>query len=290
MAAEQVWTVLRALTWTADRFARAGLASPRLDAELLLAAATSLDRVALYTGFDRPLSAAERTRYRQLVQQRLDGQPVAYLVGKREFFSLELLVDARVLIPRPETEHVVEAALDAIDALGERKAVRVVDVGTGSGAIAIAIKREQPSVRVLATELEPGALEVARKNAARHDVEIEFFEGDLLEPVRACAPFDLVVSNPPYIRTADLTALEAEVRAEPRAALDGGLDGLAILGRLVVQAAPLLAAAGGALVTEIGADQGPAACALVRATGAFAEPRVLRDLAGHDRVLVATRT
>src|SRR5206468_2902574 len=167
-----------------------------------------------YTGHDRPLGQGERARYRELVARRLGGEPVAYLIGRREFWSLSLAVDARVLVPRPETEHVVEQVLRVLPAQGT-----LVDVGTGSGAIALAVRKERPGARVLATEREPGALEVARANAERLALAVEFFAGDLLEPVRTQGPFAVIASNPPYIPTGRLAGLPAEVQAEPRAAL-----------------------------------------------------------------------
>jgi release factor glutamine methyltransferase len=281
---ERIWTVLAALNWTAQRFAQAGLDSSRLEAEVLLAHATGLGRVGLYVAHDRPLDSAERARYRQLVQRRLGGEPVAYLIGRREFWSLDLEVDPRVLIPRRETEHVVEEVLRELPPAGGE--VRLGDVGTGSGAIALAVKRERPDAHVLATDASSAAVELARANAGRLGLEVTFVVGDLVEPLRPFAPLDLIASNPPYIATGKLAGLPVEVRREPTAALDGGPDGLAVLRRLIECAAPLLRSQG-RLVLEIGSDQAKAVVAMVEQASAYQGARVVRDLAGLDRVVVA---
>jgi release factor glutamine methyltransferase len=294
------WTILAALTWTTRRFTEAGLSTPRLDAELLLATATGLDRVGLYTGHDRPLDAAERGRYRELVRRRLQREPVAYLVGCKEFFSLALEVDARVLIPRAETEQVVEQALTALSprgAVSDRETIEegaggrrptVVDVGTGSGAIALAVQRQRPDLRVVATDLSADALDVARQNAERLRLPIELRRGDLLSALGGETAVELIVSNPPYIATAELASLPAEVRFEPAIALDGGSRGLEVITRLAREAADALAP-GGWLILEIGHQQGPAALEVCQRLGAFEPARVTRDLAGLDRVVAARR-
>ncbi len=279
----EIWTILRVLTWTQSRFAERGLATPRLDAELLLAEVLGRDRVGLYTHFDQPLSADELARYRELIKRRLSGEPVAYLIGRREFRSLELRVDARVLIPRPETETLVEVALARL----APDAVRAVDVGTGSGAIALALKSARPSLEVLAVDRSPEAAELARANAAQLSLAIEIFVGDLLAPVAARAPFDLIASNPPYIPSAEIPSLAPEVRREPHLALDGGPDGLAIIRRLI-EAAPPLLAPNGTLALEVGAGQAPAVAALLSKAG-FTAIESTRDLAGIERVVAATR-
>lgn len=276
-----MWTILGVLSWTEKRFAERGIGTPRLDAQVLLAKVLARDRVYLYTHFDQPLGADELAAYRGLIQRRLAGEPVAYLVGKKEFRSLELAVDPRVLVPRPDTETLVDVALELLPAGG-----RVVDVGTGSGAVALAIKKERPDAAVLAVERSPEAAAVARDNAARLGLEVELLEGDLLAPVAARAPLGLVVSNPPYIPSAEIERLAPEVRREPRAALDGGADGLDVVRRLVRESPPLLAP-GGAVAVEVGAGQAPAVVALFAADGRYAPATVTKDLAGVDRVVAA---
>lgn len=278
--ADEPWTILKVLTWTQRRFAERGIGTPRLDAEVLLAHVLGVDRVRLYTHFDQPLEEQELTAYRGLIKRRLAGEPVAYLVGKREFRSLELVVDARVLVPRPDTETVIDVALERLTGA---EAPRVLDVGTGSGAIALALKAARPDAQVVAVERDAGAAEVARGNAARLGLEVEVRTGDLLAPVAGDAPFQLIASNPPYIPTGELPRLPEEVRREPRLALDGGADGLEVIRRLVAEA-PGRLAAGGALVLEVGAGQAPAVADLLRARG-FTDVAVRRDLGGIERVV-----
>ena len=253
----------------------AGCDSPRLDAELLLAEAMGVGRATLIADPGRGLERDEARRFGEWVRRRRDREPVAYVLGSKGFRSLELVVDARVLIPRPETEHVVEAAL------GLPSGSRVADVGTGSGAIALALKVERPDLELVATDASAEALEVARANAARLGLDVAFAHGDLLEPV--AGPLDAVLSNPPYVAERDRLSLAAEItRYEPADALFGGDDGLAVLRRLI----PAAAARGARLLAlEVGAGQAGAVGALVRAAG-WPELEVLCDLAGIERVVV----
>ena len=255
-------TVRDALDSALVALTASGVETPRLDAEVLLAAALGVDRSALIAD---PSRGVEPEPFREYVARRARREPVAYILGRKGFRRLELDVDPRVLIPRPETEHVVEAAL----ALPE--GARVVDVGTGSGAIALALADERPGLRVAATESSPGALAVARANVARLGLPVELLEGDLLEPVSG--PVDAVVSNPPYVR--DGERLAPELGYEPREALYGGPDGLAVLRRLAaaVRDVPFVA-------VEVGAGQAAEVAAMLGAT------EVVRDLAGIERVVV----
>lgn len=280
--ADETWTILRALTWTAGKFQERGLPSSRLDAEVLLADVLGVDRMRLYTHFDQPLGKDELAAYRERIKRRLGGESVAYLTGRREFWSLPFQVDARVLVPRPETEGVVEAALAA---LAGRRAPTVADVGTGSGAIACAIAHERPDARVVAVDRSADALAVAAANARALEVEVELLEGDLLAPLGPFAPLDAICSNPPYVADGDWDALPPEVKREPRGALLAGADGLDALRRLVDGAPPLLAP-GGALILEVGAGQARQVAELMRARG-FATVEVRKDLAGIERVVVA---
>ena len=282
------WTVLDVLRWTTARFEERKLASPRLDAEVLIAAALALPRVQLYVQFERPLEAAELGAIRENVRRRQAGDSVAYIVGRKEFFGLDFAVDARVLVPRPDTETLVDEALARLRARAvEAPAPVVADVGTGSGAIVVTLGKQFPAGRRFAVDQSAAALEVARDNAARHQVTVELLHGDLGEPLRPHAPFDLIAANLPYIPSGDLAALAPEVRAEPQAALDGGADGLDLVRRLIADA-PALLAAGGALVLEIGAGQAEATAALCRAAG-MDDVRARRDLGAIDRVISAVR-
>jgi release factor glutamine methyltransferase len=243
----------------------AGCDTPRLDAELLLAHALSTSRAALITDSSRPLEPDEARLFMDLAARRRSREPVAYILGEKGFRRIVLQVDPRVLVPRPETEFVVEAALS----LPARS--RVVDVGTGSGAIALALKEERPDLTVLATDSSADALNVARANAALLGLDVEFVEGDLLAGLSA----DAVVSNPPYVAAGD--RLPPDVGFEPREALFGGADGLDVIRRLVREASdvPFLA-------LEVGAGQAGAVAALMEGR----DIEILRDLAGHERVVV----
>jgi release factor glutamine methyltransferase len=282
------WTVLRVLEWTAERFAKEGFGTPRLDAEVLLAKTLGVERIRLYVDYAKPLAAEELAAYRALVRRRLASEPVAYLVGQREFWSLELEVGPGALVPRPETELLVELASSWIKRHGALPRPRVIDVGTGSGAVALALHRERDHAEVIAVELDEAAAAIARRNIACHgDGAVRLLRGDLLCPF-AAQSCDLVVSNPPYITRAELRELPEDVRAfEPLRALDGGDDGLDVIRRLIAEAMRCLRPGGG-LLFEIGYRQGPAAAALCEAAG-LREVSVRRDLAGLDRVVVATR-
>jgi release factor glutamine methyltransferase len=281
------WTVLDVVKWTSARFTERGLATPRLDAELLVAHVLTLPRVQLYVQFERVLSPEELAALRELIKRRQGGESVAYLTGRKEFWKFELAVDARVLVPRPDTETLVEEALARLGPAGEGAAPRIADVGTGSGALAITLAKLRADAAVFAGDVSAPALEVARANAERLGAAVTFVEGDLGAPLAGHAPFSLIVANLPYIPTADLAALPADVRSEPALALDGGSDGLDLVRRLVAQAGALLAA-GGALALEIGAGQGGATLALLRDAG-FTDVQARKDLAGIERVISGVR-
>lgn len=282
---EKRWTVLELLGWTANYLKEKGFQSARLNAELLLAGSLGMKRLDLYLQYDRPLRPEELAEFKQRLLRRAKREPLQYIEGHAAFRDLVLRVDRRVLIPRPETESLVQAVLDWAEG---RDGLTALDVGTGSGAIALALASEGPFRRVVAVDLSAGALEVARANAteAAPGAPVEFRPGSLYDAV-AGERFDVVVSNPPYVGEEERGTLDTEVRDwEPAAALFAGQGGLDVI-RPLVGAAPEHLFPGGLLALEIGATQGDAVCALVRETGAFAEPRVVKDLAGRDRIVLA---
>jgi release factor glutamine methyltransferase len=257
----------------AATLAAAGVDTPRLDAELLLAEALGVDRTRLFV--DAPaVDPANLARYEQLIERRVAREPVAYILGRRDFRRLTLAIDRRVLIPRPETELLVEVGLSL------PTGVRVADVGTGSGAVALALKDERPDLDVVGIDLNKGAVAVARDNASRLGLAASFVVGDLLDGL--AGRFDAVLANLPYV--ADGTELAPEISEwEPASALFAGADGLDVIRRLVSQVAGVSVVA-----LEIGFDQADAVASLVRDAG-FASVQRLRDLAGHERVVVGRR-
>jgi len=278
-----VGTMRRAL---AQMFLAAGLDSPDLDARILVGHALSLDHAALAASAAQPLDAGQRAAIAAFAQRRLAHEPVARIIGGKEFWSLQLGIDAATLVPRPETETVVEAALAAVDTGGSRmRPLRVCDIGTGSGALLLALLTELPNATGVGTDISSAALATARSNARRLGLARAAFAAcDMAAALRG--PFDLVVSNPPYIATGDIVALAPEVRDfDPRAALDGGADGFDCY-RAIAAAVPALIAPGGALVVELGAGQAEAVAALF-ATAGLAPAPARADLNAVPRALAA---
>ncbi len=282
-AANDVWTIKRLLDWTRGHFEKQQIDSARLTAEILLAHTLKVSRVKLYIDHDRPLSKDELATFKALIQRRMAGEPTQYLVGVKEFYGRPFAVDARVLIPRPETELLVEAALRDVPKDESR---RVLDVCTGSGCIAISVAAERPKASVWATDVSTDALAVAQKNAESLEVgaRVTFRQGDLLSAVPAEMKFDVIVSNPPYIRHDELKSLQREVQKEPTLALDGGPDGLDFYRRILDAALPHLKP-GGLLAFEIADDQGAAVSQLMARAG-YREVRVEKDMAPHDRLVL----
>lgn len=273
------WTVLKILRWTAEYFESKGLSSGRLDAELLLADILELDRVGLYVQFERPLTPDELTTYRSRVQRRVAHEPVQYILGETEFWSLPLQVSPDVLIPRADTELLVEEALARIEG-----PATLLDVGTGSGAVALALAKEKPQLQVTALDCSDAALAMAHSNAARNGLadRVTFLQGDLAE--LPDGRYDLVVSNPPYIAAGEWDDLMPEVREhEPRLALYGGEDGLIAYRHLARQSRQILNP-GGWLLVEIGATQADAVKTLFEAAG-LRNCGIREDYAGLPRVV-----
>jgi len=277
------------LRGSAERLRRAGIASARLDAEVLLAGVLNVGREALHAHPGRLLSAREAAAGDALIERRARREPVSYLLGRREFWDLELFVRPGVLVPRPETEILIECFIRAARAAGN-PAPGVLDVGTGSGNIAVVAAREFPRSRVIAIDRSPAALEVARENVRRHGVagRVRLIGSDLFSAL-AHEEFDFILSNPPYIETGELPRLMPDVvNYEPALALDGGREGLDIYRRLIPGAWDHLKK-GGTLILEIGAGQARAVSELIIAHGGFLEPRVMQDLSGRDRLIQTTK-
>ena len=286
-------TPRRALDQAASALSRAGIESARLDAEVLLADALGVTRDRLYPDYDAPLTADRHERFCSLVGRRCRREPVAYLTGRREFWSLDFLVTPAVLVPRPETELLVETAVGLI---GETPTLdlgfRILELGTGSGAIAVSLAREKPAAEIWATDISPAALEVARANASRHAVadKIHFCAGDLFEAVSDRREFfSMIVSNPPYVPSDEFDRLPRDVRDfEPRIALDGGSDGLDFY-RRIVRAGRLYLASSGLVLFEIGEDMADEVVRLFADAGCYTLARVYQDYSGRDRVVSARK-
>lgn len=291
-ASSETWTVQRILEWTTTHLKKHGSDTPRLDAEILLSHARHCRRLDLYTRFDEVLTEAERTTMRDLVQRRAKHEPVAYLVGRREFYGLPFRVTSDVLIPRPDTETLVMELLEVLKPATEP---RILDVGTGSGCIAITAAKQRPEARVTAIDLSEGALAVARGNADTNGVadRVEFLHGDLFAPLRGNAAkttlFDAIASNPPYIREDEFDGLQPDVRLhEPRTALVAGVDGLDVVRRLIAEAPEFLKPAGW-LMLEIAPEQADAVRSLLERQGDFDEVRLIKDLNRDYRVASARK-
>jgi release factor glutamine methyltransferase len=273
------------------RLDAASVASPQFAAELLLMGVAGCDRAWLYAHPEDLLTPQQAAQFFALIERRAAGEPTQHLTGKQEFWGLEFEVTPDVLIPRPETEHVIEVALARLGNARRNAPIRIADIGAGSGCIAVALAKELPAAKIYATDISPAALEVAHRNAARHGVadRISFVECNLLDGVTEPAQFDLIVSNPPYIGTRDRESLAREVRDhEPHAALFPGEDGLALYPALITQAAARLAP-GGLLVLEIGIGQFESVSDLLDAARGWTRVSAVQDLAGIIRVLSAVR-
>jgi release factor glutamine methyltransferase len=292
MASVEPWTIGRLLTWTTDYLKQHGSSSARLEAELLLASVCQCERIELYTRFGEETTETVRQQFRALVRERAAGHPVAYLLGRREFYSLSFRVTPAVLIPRPETEFAVVAVLDRLKTwLPAADSVAVCDVGTGSGCIAITIARHAPRAQLTAIDVSPAALAVAEENATTHGVRdrVAFLESNLLAAIPSEQKFAVIVSNPPYVSEAEFATLAADVRNyEPQLALVGGATGVEVIAQLVPQAAAHLEP-GGWLVLEISPMLVAAVEQLLKHDGRWETPLVTKDLAGHPRIVQVQR-
>lgn len=281
----ETWTVGKALQWTAGFFSEKGIDSPRLAAEVLLAKILSVTRTQLFLRFDQPLSAAELADFKHLIRRRAAREPLAYITGEREFFSLPFCVSPDVLIPRPETELLVETALAALDSMKDSAPLSVLDLGTGSSAIICALAWERPGHNFTGLDKSEAALPIARKNAEKLGLgHIRLLASDWFSSLGDGEKFHVIVSNPPYIPSMVIPALAPEVRRhEPASALDGGPDGLDAI-RAIISRAPDFLHPGGFLIFEMGFDQKEAVALIFAESGRFREPEFVKDYAGHYRV------
>ena len=290
MSTTETWTIGKLLTWTTDYLKKGGSTSPRLDAEVLLAHACGRQRIELYTAFDQEPAEEAKVAFRELVRRRNEGTPVAYLVGYKEFYSLQFEVNPDVLIPRPETEHLVVAALDRAKEAGTQE-LNLVDVGTGSGAIAVTMAKHLKNCRMTAIDKSSAALAVARRNAEKHQLgedRISFLESDLLSALPQDAKFDFVLSNPPYVSQAEYEQLPATVRKfEPQMALVAGPDGSEVIARLLLEA-QLKLNPRGYCIFEFSPMLYPRLSSFV-GTG-WDAPQVTKDLAGLARIVTLRKS
>jgi release factor glutamine methyltransferase len=278
------WTIKGVLEWTAEYFKTKGIPTGRLDAEVLLAHCLNVNRLHLYLNMDRPLNPDERARFRSLIRRRAAREPVALITGTKEFWSLQLNVTPGILIPRPDTEILVETVLQEIMHMDSPA---LLEIGTGSGAIALSIAREKTDAFVVASDIDLLAISTARANARGTQTEgiVRFVACNLFTAMRATPLFDVICSNPPYIRTEDISELEPEISCfEPVRALDGGLDGLDVIREIARHAGPMLRP-GGALIVEIGESQELEVQEIFASLGGLRDIEAVRDLAGKPRVV-----
>jgi release factor glutamine methyltransferase len=281
-------TLFEVLKGSADVLKNQRVENPRLNAELLLTQCLGLSRETLYANLRREIQTEEKQALDELLRRRMAGEPLQYLLGHQEFWTVDLKVDSRVLIPRPETEVLVDQALSIL-ATPSGRVPRVLDIGTGSGAIVIALTKEIGEIFAVATDISQEALQVAKENARKAGVgqRIRFVRGDLLHPFRSLTDgvFDLILSNPPYICRSDIEGLTREVKDhEPRLALDGGEDGLDFY-RQMSRQVPSYLREGGWLLVEIGQGQETEISVLLEQSGCFSAPELVRDLSGIERVI-----
>ena len=277
------WTAGKVLLWAQEDFKKRGIASPRLEAEVLLSEILNIRRLDLYTGFDRPLHENELAEYRHAIVRRRNGEPTAYIVGHREFWSLAFEVTKDVLIPRPDTETLVDAALTRLE-----DGKRMLDLCTGTGCVAVAVASERPDLLIDAVDLSEAACNVARRNVDKHRFadRIQIHTGDLFAPLEK-HPYDLITANPPYIPSGEMTTLQTEVRQEPALALDGGAEGLDIVWR-IIETAPHYLKGGGWLLMEV--DPRQTETIVSRIPSAWIDTAIVPDLSGQARVVALKRS
>lgn len=291
MSSDTLWTISKLMTWTTEYFETHGIDSPRMTAEILLAHCLGINRIDLYMQYDKPLTAQELAHFKSLIKRRVDREPVAYITGTKGFWTLDLDVSPKVLVPRPDTECLVEQALSVIPVKIEGEPLAILDLGTGSGAIILALASERPDHRYVAVDISWDAAWLARKNQIKEvsNTPVFFINGNWFGPFKPDQQFDMIVSNPPYIPRADIETLEPEVRQyEPRLALDGDDDGLACI-RHIVNSAKDYLKPGGYLMMEMGFDQKKAVQALFNDYSCYEHVEFFKDYTGNDRVVKARK-
>lgn len=295
------YTVSEILDKVTSYLKRRGIPEPRIDAEVLLAHVLKIERLEIYLNFDSRVTEKDLSAYKKLIERKVRREPVAFIVGYKEFMGLKFFLNKDVLIPRPETEILVEKVIEKVRNIGKSRnygyrrdnSLTIVDLCTGSGNIAISLARNIASCKIYATDISKGAIQVARKNAKFHNVEgrVEFLLGDLfspLEKLNSNLAVDFVVSNPPYVKSRDLVLLSPEIKKEPLSALEGGNEGLNFYQRIIPEALKYLVGSG-YLIMEIGDYQGKAVMNLIKKEKQFYPPQLVKDYAGLDRVIVAQK-
>ena len=284
-------TILHVINWATDYLRSKGLATPRLDAELLLSHLLNTDRVGLYVNYKETLDETRLIEFKELLDRRALKEPISYILGYKEFWSIRFKVDRRVFIPRPETELLVEEVVKIVRKEYNSKKVNILDIGTGAGTIAISLAKEIGDVRIFATDISRDAVELASENAREQSIysKIIFGVGDLFSPFKIRGLFDLVVSNPPYIPTHELNDLQDDIKNyEPKQALDGGEEGLSFIKRIINEA-PLYLKDSGWLLIEIGYNQAGKIEEIFNRSGYFYSPEIIKDYRGFNRVVKAKK-
>jgi len=285
------WTIIKLLSWTESYFQSHSIDSPRLTGELLLAYSLDIKRLDLYLQHDRPLNKNELSHFKALIKKRAENQPVAYITGEKGFYESDFRVTKDVLIPRPDTETIVEQALKILNVNKKNRPWNILELGTGSGAIIISLAKEKPYNYYFASDFSIAALEIAKKNAEKIiNNKINFFCTDWFSSIKESMQFDLIISNPPYIPSSDIAKLEPEIREfEPMLALDGGKDGLNSI-RFILKKAHCCLAPGGVILLEIGFDQKDRLINIVNKYSQYPSIKFIKDLSGHNRVALIKKS
>jgi release factor glutamine methyltransferase len=289
----KIWTILNTINWATECLRSRGIGNSRLDAELLLSHVLNIDRIGLYINYDKPLDNIELNEFKRLIERRVCKEPIFYILGYREFWSIKVKVDKRVLIPRPDTELLVEEVLKIIKYNNDfdKNQVNILDIGTGSGVIAISLAKEINNSKISAVDISKDAIELALENAKTNflDSNIIFYVGDLFSPFDIKSSFDIIVSNPPYISEEEWGDLPEDIRIyEPRIGLYGGKDGLYFLKKIISEA-PLYLKDKGWLILEIGYNQGDKVKNMFNESGYFYTPEIIKDYGGFNRVVKAQK-